>query len=158
MIDTEFSRIKDGKWIEVPEIKKIAEQLVERYQYQSEQYNILREDGVEIDLFEKPQQYAHHLNSSQIVCYEFFRPMLNADRTAKEILKRFITERSISAHKGVLMGRFEYLPDPDEYTNFDFYLEGNDVKIYFEIKYTENGFGKCDKDQKHKDKFETIWC
>lgn len=120
-------------------------------------YNILREDGVEIDLFEKPQQYAHHLNSSQIVCYEFFRPMLNADRTAKEILKRFLTERSISEHKGVLMGRFEYLPNPDEYTNFDFYLEGNDVRVYFEIKYTENGFGKCDKDQTHKDKFETIY-
>ena len=45
MIDTEFSRIRNGKWIEVPEIKKIAEQLVERYQYQSEQYNILREEN-----------------------------------------------------------------------------------------------------------------
>ena len=45
MIDTEFSLIRNGKWIEVPEIKKIAEQLVERYQYQSEQYNILREEN-----------------------------------------------------------------------------------------------------------------
>ena len=45
MIDTEFSHIRDGKWVEVPEIKKIAEQLVERYQYQSEQYNILKEEN-----------------------------------------------------------------------------------------------------------------
>ena len=45
MIDTNFSHIRDGKWIEVPEIKKIAEQLVERYQYQSEQYNMLREEN-----------------------------------------------------------------------------------------------------------------
>ena len=43
MIDTDFSRIKDGKWIEIPEIKKIAEQLVERYQYQSEQYDVLKQ-------------------------------------------------------------------------------------------------------------------
>ena len=45
MINTEFSHIRDGKWIEVPEIKKIAEQLVERYQYQSEQYDILKEEN-----------------------------------------------------------------------------------------------------------------
>ena len=45
MINTKFSHVRDGKWIEVPEIKKIAEQLVERYQYQSEQYNILREEN-----------------------------------------------------------------------------------------------------------------
>ena len=45
MIDTEFSHIRDGKWVEVPEIKKIAEQLVERYKYQSEQYNFLREEN-----------------------------------------------------------------------------------------------------------------
>ena len=44
MIDTEFSHIRAGKWIEVPEIKKIAEQLVERYQYQSEQYNVTQID------------------------------------------------------------------------------------------------------------------
>ena len=45
MIDTEFSHVKDGKWIEVPEIKKIVEQLVERYQYQSEQYEILKQEN-----------------------------------------------------------------------------------------------------------------
>ena len=45
MIDTEFSHIRDGKWVEVPEIKKIAEKLVERYKYQSEQYNFLREEN-----------------------------------------------------------------------------------------------------------------
>ena len=45
MIDTDFSRIKDGKWVEIPEIKKIAEQLVERYQYQSEQYEILKQEN-----------------------------------------------------------------------------------------------------------------
>ena len=44
MIDTEFSHIRDGKWVKVPEIKKIAEQLVERYQYQSEQYNVTQID------------------------------------------------------------------------------------------------------------------
>ena len=45
MINTKFSHVRDGKWIEVPEIKKIAEQLVERYQYQSEQYEILKEEN-----------------------------------------------------------------------------------------------------------------
>ena len=45
MIDKEFSHVKDGKWVEVPEIRKIAEQLVERYQYQSEQYKLLRKEN-----------------------------------------------------------------------------------------------------------------
>ena len=45
MIDINFSHIRDGKWVEVPEIKHIAEQLVERYQYQSEQYEILKQEN-----------------------------------------------------------------------------------------------------------------
>lgn len=119
--------------------------------------SILMRDMVEMDLFEKPQQYAHHLNSSQIVCYEFFRPLLDQNRIASHLLKRFLTENHIENGEEVLSGRFEYTPDHEEYTNFDFYLEGSTLFVYFEIKYTENGFGSCKKDKSHQEKFESVY-
>jgi hypothetical protein len=43
-------------------------------------------------------------------------------------------------------------------TNFDFYIELNSgIKVYFEIKYTENEFGKAKYDDKHKDKYLHIY-
>lgn len=118
---------------------------------------ILQRDMVEVDLFEKPQQYAHHLNSSQIVCYEFFRPLLDQNRSASNLLKRILIENHIGNGEEVLFGRFEYTPDQEEYTNFDFYLEGSSLFVYFEIKYTEKGFGICNKDKSHRDKFESVY-
>ena len=57
MINTKFSHIRNGKWVEVPEIKKIAEQLVERYQYQSEQYELLKEENEKLksNIWEKEE-------------------------------------------------------------------------------------------------------
>lgn len=119
--------------------------------------NILQKDRVEIDLFEKPQLYAHHLNSSQIVCYEFFRPLLNKDRSVKAMLKHFLTDNHIENEGLALTGRFEYIPNQEEYTNFDFYLEEGSLRIYFEIKYTERGFSGCEKDKSHQDKFDSVY-
>ena len=37
---------------------------------------IIEEDGVCPKEFRKPHMYAHHLNSSQVICYEFFKPLI----------------------------------------------------------------------------------
>ena len=43
-------------------------------------------------------------------------------------------------------------------TNFDFYIKlTSGIKIYFEIKYTENEFGKAKHDEEHKNKFNDIY-
>lgn len=119
--------------------------------------NLLKRDMVEVDLFENPQQYAHHLNSSQVVCYEFFRPLLRQEGTATDLLKQFLSDNHIENKTDVMLGRFEYIPDSTEYTNFDFYLEGPTMKVFFEIKYTENGFGCCEKDKSHREKFDSLY-
>lgn len=116
---------------------------------------IIKRDGVEIDKFRKPHPNAHHLNSSQIVCYEFFRPLINnKDNMVKalEIMEipscTFITDNA----------EFEKEFVDGEGTNFDFCLPlGPQENLYVEVKYTEQGFGLCKDDENHKQKFEKFY-
>lgn len=107
-------------------------------------------------------RYAHHLNSSQIMCYNFFRPYIKGtiDKyfPTKDLVKLLHDNGiNICLCDGAKC-KFEYVnlePEwEDEGTNFDFFLESGEKKIYFEIKYTEQGFGGCKNDEKHKNKFE----
>jgi len=106
-------------------------------------------------------QYAHHLNSSQIMCYNFFRPQLDGEANVQNPLINLLK---------VLVGNFycdedkpkacfEYVDksseEPKRKTNFDFFVEDGTTKIYFEIKYTENGFGTCDYGEKTKENDKT---
>ena len=53
---------------------------------------------------------------------------------------------------------FEFEPDSTERTNFDFMIPldtGN--RIYFELKYTETGFGSAKSDHEHLWKFQSIY-
>ena len=116
---------------------------------------ILKGDGVsEVAEFKKPQQYAHHLNSSQVVCYEFFRPLL------KKSKGRLLVDDELMQPVLKLMGvpetlflgataEFEKEFNDGEGTNFDFYLESPDRKshLYIEVKYTEQGFGRSRQDE-----------
>ena len=105
MIDAEFSHIKDGKWIEVPEIKKIAEQLVERYQYQSEQYDILKQenDKLKNSVWEKEEiaSLKKELNAlKKLMSFNFFITEEENEKIQKWMYKRPI--------KRVIGGRYEY--------------------------------------------------
>ena len=45
---------------------------------------------------------------------------------------------------------FDVLGDKEyEGTSFDFYINDGDVEVFFEIKFTENGFGKAKADDRH---------
>lgn len=92
-------------------------------------------------------QYAHHLNSSQIMCYNFFRPLIESFNgkmyTPKTSLLNLIKEE---IDKDIISNdtecNFEYIDNSNENTNFDFYIRSGKTEIFCEIKYTEEKFSK----------------
>ena len=105
MIYTEFSHIKDGKWIEVPEIKKIAEQFVERYQYQSEQYDILKQENDKLKnlVWEKEEIASLKKELNALKKLMSFNYLITEEENEK--IQKWISERPI---KRVIGGRYEY--------------------------------------------------
>lgn len=123
--------------------------------------NLLK--GVESDLLKSPHTYAHHLNSSQILCYNFFRPYIDENGGASQILVDLLLNQGISIEQGAKC-TFEYTDNLDKMekkgdkpTEFDFHIIGSDVEVFFEIKYTENSFGDAKKDDNHKEKYELVY-
>lgn len=125
---------------------------------------IMLADGLpeeQLDLFRSPHRYAHHLNSSQILCYEFFRPRIGSDGMVDGSLMLPVLEAA-GIPSAVFIGahaEFEKVFDDGEGTNFDFYLESPDGKghVFVEVKYTEQGFGTCEKGDSHEKKFEEVY-
>ena len=101
----------------------------------------------------KPHQCAHHLNSSQNFCVNFFQPL----RDVPEFLLQMFVEILHIPLKGKITKpdtRFEKVGE--DATNFDFYARTtNDEHIYVEVKYTECSFGS--KPKKLRDEFYCSW-
>ena len=100
---------------------------------------------------------AHHLNSSQIMCMNFFFPLMQEKKLSYVL-------NLLDEHGDWLepTGQFEKISEIDGgqrgATNFDFYIESsNREKAYFEIKYTEGDFGTAKDDKRHNDKWEHIY-
>ena len=118
-------------------------------------YNIIQ--GVSSDLLPLSlHRFAHHLNSSQILCYNFFRPMLTESGRATEKLVTLLEKYGIKIALGSEC-TFEYNDGAGDGTEFDFHINSGEVEVFFEIKYTEQGFGRANDDDKHKKKFEEIY-
>lgn len=107
-------------------------------------------------------QYAHHLNSSQIMCYNFFRPLIESYDgkmyKPKDSLLNLIgmeIDQEIEPHGAVC--NFEYIDDSEENTNFDFYFKKEDVEVFFEIKYTEREFSKKSSAKDPHAQYESIY-
>ena len=130
--------------------------------------DIIDSDGVPGDLYQKPHRYAHHLNSSQVMCYEFFRPLMTPDPEHKywgladNSLVEFVRDKiGVRINKGAIC-RFEYEDDKTnclfksftggkgqgEKSQFDFFIKDGETEIFFEIKYTESTFGKWPSDRR----------
>lgn len=107
MIDTEFSHIRDGKWIEVPEIKKIAEQLVERYQYQSEQYDILKEENDKLKNGVWEKEEISKLKSERDLYKQQLYFGFGITKEENDKIKQWISNREIK-DTGAISGRYEY--------------------------------------------------
>ena len=126
---------------------------------------ILRSDGMEeVGEFKNPHRYAHHLNSSQVLCYEFFRPLLK--KVGDTLVARDSEMQKVLGAMGLPAGaflgakaEFEKEFDDGEGTNFDFYLESADGKsrLFVEVKYTEQGFGTCEDNKSHRNKFKNTY-
>ncbi|WP_313019270.1 PGN_0703 family putative restriction endonuclease [Acetoanaerobium noterae] len=104
----------------------------------------------------KYHRYANHLNSSQMMCINFFYPIRN-DKILVKLLNRYL-DLKLDDSTRIIKSEFEYTPDGQTRTNFDFYLElSNGMKFYMEIKYTENGFGSVSFDSNYPDRYEREW-
>ena len=107
MINTEFLHIRNGKWIKVPEIKKIAEQLVERYQYQSEQYELLKEENEKLksNIWEKEE--IDKLKSERDLYQKQLSFGFGITEEENEKIKQWISDRE-DKNTGAIGGRYEY--------------------------------------------------
>lgn len=132
--------------------------------YIVKEYNVLSCLNGEDFLIEKDlHRYAHHLNSSQLMCYNFFRPYIikeGGKTCPNDALMDLLSKYIVINQCDDAECHFEYVQGGDyegEGTNFDFYLKSGKTEVFFEIKYTEAGFGKCENDGRHKDKFVRIY-
>lgn len=99
-------------------------------------------------------KYFHHLNSSQALCVNLFFPLIVSGET------RIISELLELPTKSIKSPCFEFVSDIEvakkysRKTNFDFFCKLSDkLKVYMEVKYSENEFGKAKMDKAHIDKF-----
>lgn len=101
-------------------------------------HNVL--EGIDCDLLTtKLHSDAHHLNSSQILCYNFFRPLIDSANGSPKLVEKLqnfgVDIATISECE------FEYKDEIDG-TEFDFYAKGKnskgaDINVFIEVKYTE---------------------
>ena len=109
-------------------------------------------------------QNAHHLNSSQIMCYNFFRPLINDFDNQTKMYKPTdklvdLISSLIDTHieKMEQLCAFEYIQEGEEHTNFDFYFRNGDIEVFFEIKYTEQWFSKSSSANNPPKRYESIY-
>lgn len=113
--------------------------------------------------------YTHHLNSSQLLCMMFFSAMIK-DGKASELMVEFIKNTLDVEITTAADCEFEYTEEfKEEYnfeltngkreivrdyegTSFDFHIQDSNTQIFFEVKLTENGFGKADDTPRHLEK------
>lgn len=113
--------------------------------------------------------YWGHLNSSQVMCINFFYPLIKEENKPilLDIIKKNLPNIPIEDDMNIIQAQFEK-DEPLDNTSFDFYTKisngTNTINITWEIKYTEQGFGKTKpneltKDNKttHKDKFDNTY-
>ena len=107
-------------------------------------------------------RYFHHLNSSQAMCINFFYPLIKEKKL--QIVADYLQSLTNGWGEGESIsyksGDIAFEKDSDKETsssrktNFDFYTRlRTGIKLYFEIKYTEAGFGAAKNDAEHQAKF-----
>jgi hypothetical protein len=103
----------------------------------------------------KFHQFFHHLNSSQAMCINLFYPLIAEDVLG--LVTHFLGIETANDLKPCFEKESE-IEQAIRRTNFDFYIRCSAVNdIFFEVKYTENGFAKAEDDNEHKDKFRKTY-
>lgn len=135
--------------------------------YLDKKYNFIdREYPIHCDikgnLFEGREIRYHkgaaHLNSSQVVCISFFKKFFEKEEWESVLIKALKNIGVPLSSDDIKCAVFEYEPDKNEGTNFDFYMALEDgSKVFMEIKYTESGFGGISPDKNDPDKYSRKW-
>ena len=102
---------------------------------------------------------ATHLNSSQVLCINFFNKFFENERS-EELLLQILADAGldISNEEKIMDATLEYEPNRKERTNFDFFLQlTSGRRISFEVKYTESEFGGVSPDRKRPEKYTEKW-
>jgi hypothetical protein len=166
-----FSKFKERIEDHLGKYKKDYLHIVEKgiYKYKGKIYkydHILPKDKKDLNILEKYRdqfvrsEYRkdislhslfHNLKSSQAMCINFFYPLIN-----EKLLEIILSILEIE-------GELIYLPEfvgfekesqieksHNRKTNFDFYIKlASQTELFFEIKYTEKGFGTATKNDEH---------
>lgn len=94
----------------------------------------------------------HHLTSSQAVCLNFFYPLTKENKLY--LLLKILQLN----HEEIEEYGFEKVITRAEGTNFDFYnMLASGKQLFFEIKYTEDGFKKETPAIKYQNKYDTVY-
>jgi hypothetical protein len=156
-----FNTVENGKWRDskkdYPHIlpkDKAKLNLLPKYRDSLSDYMLKNKNTL------KTHIYFHHLNSSQAMCLNFFFPLLK-EKELELVLKFIGLENEEIEYSNSCFEKeseIEKINKNYRATNFDFYIETTTgKKIYFEIKYTEHGFGKAKPDNAHSDKFDNVY-
>lgn len=114
--------------------------------YRNDLWNFIKDQDIHL------HKDFHHLNSSQAACLNFFYPMI-ADNQVHLLLELLQLD-----HEEIEQFAFEKIISKKEGTNFDFYMQLKSGKqIFFEIKYTEDGFGKATDTETYRRKYKDVY-
>jgi len=91
-----------------------------------------------------------HLNSSQALAFNLFVPLVAVHK-----LEDLLGILRVEDH--VRESCLEHVEIPLEGTNFDFYIRGEHHAYYFEVKYTEESFGRATADANHREKYRQVY-
>lgn len=107
--------------------------------------------------------YVHHLNSSQLLCYNTFSNLLTIDHQPKPELIELFHSLGIEISESAICD-FEFSDgwmwekgNETEGTSFDFHIQDGEKEFFFEIKFTEDGFGRAKLDDRHIKKINDIY-
>lgn len=110
----------------------------------------------------KFHRFFHHLNSSQALCINLFFPLIAKGR--EDIVLHFLDIGPVAGLKACFEKQSEVEQAANNRnggklrrTNFDFHIEHSKGEVFFEVKYTEDGFGTAKADAEHKNKFQRIY-
>ena len=103
----------------------------------------------------KFHQYFHHLNSSQAMCINLFYPLVAEGKL--NLVTKFLGISS-AVDLTPCFEKESEVEDAVRRTSFDFYIRYSETQeLFFEVKYTEEGFGKARRDEEHKRKFKDTY-
>lgn len=126
-------------------------------------YNLLLEYQSELKKYietnkVKLHQYFYHLNSSQAMCLNFFYPLIKEEKL--QLILDFLNIHDTVDYNSVYFEKESLIERQKGYrpTSFDFYFKTlTNKEIHFEIKYTEQDFGRAINDVDHLRKYDLVY-